>query len=200
MEQADGFVLASASPRRRDILSQLGLRFRVVPSTVEERLNHNEPPRAFVNRMAAAKADDVVRTLAEESREGFVLGADTVVVIDDTILGKPRDDSDAHEMLYRLSGRWHEVITAIALRRIGSPLREDQVVTTRVLFRELDEGTINRYIASGEGRDKAGSYAIQGLGVGLVSEIDGSYTNVVGLPATQTLALLTREGVVQQWP
>lgn len=200
MEQTDEFVLASASPRRRDILSQLGLRFRVVPSSVEEKMGCDEPPKAFASRMASAKADDVAHTLAAESQDGYILGADTVVVIDDKILGKPRDDNDAHEMLRGLSGRWHEVITAIALRRIGSAFRADQVVSTRVLFRALDEGTVIRYIASGEGRDKAGSYAIQGLGVGLVSEIDGSYTNVVGLPATQTLALLAREGVVRQWP
>jgi len=200
MVQTDGFVLASASPRRRDILSQLGLSFRVVPSTVEERPNRDELPRAFATRMAGAKADDVALLLANEIRDAFVLGADTVVVIDDNVLGKPRDDSDAKKMLHRLSGRWHEVITAIALRRVGSAFREDQVVSTRVLFRELDQGIISRYIASGEGRDKAGSYAIQGLGIGLVSEIDGSYTNVVGLPATHTLALLTREGVVRQWP
>ena len=200
MVQADGFILASASPRRRDILSQLGLSFRVVPSSVEERLIPDESPEAFAARMAAAKADDVARKLTEHRGEAFVLGADTIVVIDDIILGKPSDDVEANEMLCRLRGRWHEVITAIALRRTESAFREDQIVSTRVLFRDLDRATIRRYIASGEGRDKAGSYAIQGLGIGLVSEIDGSYTNVVGLPATQTLALLAHEGVVRQWP
>ncbi|MBN1656052.1 MAG: septum formation inhibitor Maf [Deltaproteobacteria bacterium] len=200
MEQVGRFVLASASPRRREILAQLGLRFQVLPSRVEERLLAGESPVDFAGRMAAEKADEVARSLEKENQEAFILGADTVVVVDGDILGKPRGDSEACEMLYRLSGRWHEVITAIALRRVNSGFRDHDVVSTRVLFRPLDAPTIARYIESGEGRDKAGSYAIQGLGVGLVSQIEGSYTNVVGLPATHTLAMLMRAGLVLQWP
>jgi septum formation protein len=201
MKQAETLVLASASPRRKDILSQLGLIFRVAPSAVEEKTNGNESPTIYACRMAAEKADDVTARFVENEGHGaFVLGADTIVVIDGKILGKPKDDIEANEMLRCLSGRWHEVITAVALRRTGSAFRNNEVVSTRVLFRKLGAETISRYVESGEGRDKAGSYAIQGLGVGLVSEIHGSYTNVVGLPATHTLELLVRAGVVSQWP
>lgn len=193
-------VLASLSPRRREILSQLGFAFRIIASDVEETRLPGETPRDFTLRIAAAKAWEVARRLRESPRPPFVLGADTVVIIDGRILGKPADDADACRMLGLLSGRVHEVITVVALRR-ESPEYSDQIaVSTLVRFRELEQDAIAGYVAGGEGRDKAGSYAIQGLGAGLVESIEGSYSNVVGLPATHTLQMLQRAGLLTRWP
>jgi septum formation protein len=205
-EPSQRLVLASASPRRRLILEQLGIAFEVIPSSVEEERAAGEPPAAFAGRMAALKADEVTGKLRDNGgrsygkRSSYVLGADTVVVIDDQVLGKPQGDEEARQMLSLLGGRTHQVITAVALRRAGTGLQKQLAVSTRVSFRPLDAGAIARYVASGEGRDKAGSYAIQGLGIGLVSEIDGSYSNVVGLPAVQTVDLLLRAGALKRWP
>ena len=199
-ERFQSLVLASASPRRRSILEQLGVAFEVIPSRVAESRKSSEPPAVFAGRMAALKADEVAERLRDDGERRFVLGADTIVVIDDQVLGKPEDDEEAKGMLKRLSGRTHQVITAVALRRAGKNLQRDLFVSTCVSFRSLDAGAIARYLASGEGRDKAGSYAIQGLGAGLVSEIDGSYSNVVGLPAVQTFDLLVETEALEQWP
>jgi septum formation protein len=193
-------VLASASPRRREILSQLGIAFRVVPGSVDEARGASEEPESYARRMAGAKAGEVARRLRSESPAPFVLGADTIVVVGGAVLGKPGSTTDAEAMLRRLSGRSHTVVTAVALRRAGSEYRDETAVATRVTFRELGNETVARYAASGEGGDKAGSYAIQGLGAGLVLEIDGSYSNVVGLPAAQTLELLQRAGAIAEWP
>jgi len=190
-------VLASASPRRREILATLGLRFGVRPSGVEERVRPGEGPSAFASRVARDKALDVAAAAPEGD---FVLGADTVVVVDGMILGKPSGDDEAAAMLRRLSGRWHDVTTAVALVRGGGEPVEDLVVTTRVHFVELGEDRIARYVATGEGRDKAGAYAVQGVGSGLVDRIEGSYSNVVGLPAAETVALLERHGALGGWP
>lgn len=199
-QQTHGLVLASVSPRRREILSQLGLNFQVIPSAVEENRLAQEPPAAFALRMAVAKAEEVAGRIAPAAESTSVLGADTVVVVDDLVLGKPRDQAESRSMLRRLSGRAHEVITAVALRRVDSDYQDQVVVSTTVWFGELDEATIHGYAASGEGLDKAGSYAIQGLGAGVVARIEGSYSNVVGLPATHTLVLLRRAGLLTQWP
>lgn len=186
-------VLASASPRRRAILETLGLRVVVVPSAADERGREGEAPDAFARRLAGDKAREVAAR-----QEGYVLGADTVVVVDGEVLGKPRGDDDAARMLRRLGGRWHEVITGVAIVGCGAP--EIISVTTRVRFRELSEARIERYVATGEGRDKAGAYAVQGIGAGLVREIEGSYSNVVGLPAAETIDLLERVGALAGWP
>ncbi len=205
-ELTQELILASGSPRRREILGQLGIEFRVMPSQVDERQYPGEPADQMARRLAAAKAEEVAAHLGTAARPdraasgAFVLGADTVVVLDSEVLGKPDNKAAATEMLQRLSGRTHEVITAVALVCAGSAFRDEEMVSTRVSFRPLDAGTVARYVASGEGRDKAGSYAIQGLGAGLVSEIQGSYSNVVGLPATHTLDLLARAGLLMSWP
>jgi septum formation protein len=199
-ELAHQFVLASISPRRREILSRLGFDFRVIPSAVDELRLPGEAPGAFALRMASAKAEDVARRLQGSAVPSFVLGADTVVVIQGEILGKPDNDAEARRMLGLLSGREHEVITAVALRRDDSGYKDEIAVSTQVWFRELDAGAIEGYVASGEGSDKAGSYAIQGLGAGLVSRIEGSYSNVVGLPATHTLQMFVRAGLLKKWP
>jgi septum formation protein len=187
-------VLASASPRRREILAQLGVAFEVIASGVDEAILAGEAPRAYAARVARDKALDVAR-----ERAGFVLGADTIVEIDGRALGKPQGDDDACAMLRSLSGRSHHVSTAIALCAGGRVVGE-RLVTTRVDFRALSEAMIARYVATGEGRDKAGSYAIQGLGAGLVTAIEGSYGNVVGLPAAETVDLLLEHGALHDWP
>jgi septum formation protein len=193
-------VLASASPRRREILGQLGVQFRVLPSGIDETALPGETADAHVRRLAAEKAEEVARRIADDPEKPLVLAADTIVIIDGRVLGKPRDDADAEQMLASLQGRTHRVLTAMSLREVGGTHREDFALGTSVRFRELDVGTVRAYVASGEGRDKAGSYAIQGLGAGLVAAIEGSYTNVVGMPAVETLALLTRAKVLAAWP
>jgi len=160
----------------------------------------DDSPGAYALRMAVAKAEEVANRLHHENRQSYVLGADTIVVMDGDILGKPESQSHAQRMLERLAGQTHEVMTAVALRRVNATYKDQQLVCTRVSFRELSSDTIVRYVASGEGEDKAGAYAIQGLGAGLVERIEGSYSNVVGLPATQTLDLLMRAQIVRQWP
>lgn len=202
--QQNELVLASASPRRCDILGQLGIRFRVIASDVDEGSAGAEPPETYARVTAERKARAVADRLAGEGAEPFVLGADTIVVIDGAVLGKPSDQADAVRMLRLLQGREHEVITAVHLTRIARAPRgafeRTIAVRSRVLFRALDERTVQGYAASGEGSDKAGSYAVQGLGSGLVRAIVGSYSNVVGLPACETLELLIEAGVVGAWP
>lgn len=193
-------MLASASPRRREILGQLGVEFRVVPSGIDERALPDETPEQHVRRLAAEKALEVRDRMAADESRPLVLAADTIVVIDEQVLGKPEDDADAERMLLRLAGRTHRVMTALSLREVGGEHREDFMLVTAVRFRELTAHVARAYVASGEGRDKAGSYAIQGLGAGLVAAIDGSYTNVVGLPAVETLAMLERARLLEAWP
>ena len=168
-------VLASQSPRRSEILRQAGIRFVVKPAGVDETVQLGEKPEAYVMRVARAKT-----TAIETGAGDVVLGADTVVVVGNEMLGKPRDAVDAARMLARLSGREHQVMTGICLRS-NSRSREDRAIT-RVWFRKLTPEEISRYVAGGEPLDKAGAYAIQGLAARFVERIEGSYTNVVGLP------------------
>lgn len=193
-------VLASASPRRREILERLRIACEVRPSQVAEVRGSGEAPADFATRAACDKAKAVAEALVDRSPAPLVLGADTVVVADDRVLGKPADDDEAADMLRLLSGRWHHVITAIALVRAGEGVLEALAITTAVQFRAASEATIARYVATGEGRDKAGAYAVQGLGAGLVRAVHGSYENVVGLPAVETLELLERHGALGDWP
>ncbi len=191
-------VLASASPRRREILTTLGLSFEIDVADVDESVLAAEAATAYVQRVAASKA----RTVATRRAGSVILAADTTVVVDGVILGKPEDDDDARRMLALLSGRAHDVLTAIAIEttRDGAPRSLARVVRTEVVFRALDALAIDRYVASGEQRDKAGAYGIQGLAMGLVREIRGSYTNVVGLPAAETIDLLLEAGALASWP
>lgn len=187
-------VLASQSPRRREILATLGIPFVVDVADVDESTVLGEAPAAYVERLARAKAAAV----AARRANAWVLGADTTVVVADAILGKPADDADAVRMLTELSGHTHTVWTGIAAVR-GATVAS-RAVATLVTFRALTEREIAGYVASREGRDKAGSYGIQGLGMGLVRGIDGSYTNVVGLPAAETVELLVEVGALASWP
>lgn len=191
-------ILASRSPRRSALLHQLGVPHQIAPSGVEERRAEGEAPEDYAERLAREKALDVSRSHDPEGSLA-ALGADTIVVVGEEILEQPRDDEDAFRMLSRLSGRAHRVITGVALARGGAVLGSLASVT-EVRFRALSEGEIRRYIAAGEGRDKAGSYGVQGLGGGLVEGIHGDYGTVVGLPLALTLALLKEHGVIESWP
>jgi septum formation protein len=193
-------VLASGSPRRREILQQLGVRFRVDVSGIDERMLPGEKPAEHVQRLARDKGLEVKARSSGAADRPCILSADTIVLLDDEVYGKPADDEDALRMLRRLSGRTHHVLTGLALCDVAGSFAEVSVFTTAVTFRELPEVTMRGYVASGEARDKAGSYAIQGLGAGLVRAISGSYTNVVGMPAVETLELLGRSGVLSSWP
>ncbi|MDQ2675613.1 MAG: Maf family protein [Actinomycetota bacterium] len=190
-EQKATFILASASPRRSEILRTLGLDFETIAPEFVEQQGEGEAPADFVTRAARGKVADV----AERAAAGVVIGADTVVVIDGRPLGKPADDEHAREMLRSLSGRWHAVMTGLAVRDVGSGREAADHDKTLVRFRDLTDEEIAAYVATGEPLDKAGAYAIQGRGMLFVEEIAGSYHNVVGLPATLLQRLLKRIGV-----
>lgn len=178
--------LASTSPRRRQILATLGIDFDVIHVDTDESRIDGESVQQMILRLAAAKA--------EAATEGeFVLGADTVVVLDEHVLGKPRDVEDAVEMLLALSGRTHRVMTGVALK---TPAGTDTVLsTTLVQFREIGRDEAHRYWQSGEPSDKAGAYGIQGIGGMFVKTIDGSYSGVMGLPVFETVELLMSAGM-----
>jgi septum formation protein len=178
-QQKKHIVLASASPRRKELLSGIGLSFVIVPSEVDEEQINGESPDVHVCRLALAKASEV----SEKIPDSWVLGADTIVVIDNAILGKPQDVEEARSMLGRLSGRIHEVFTGYAIvhKRFPEKCRV-HYVTSAVKIRDLSSDEIADYVSTREPMDKAGSYAIQGIGAGIVERVSGSYTNVVGLP------------------
>lgn len=193
-------VLASGSPRRRELLASLGLAFTVDPVPTDESVAPGESPEAYVERVAHAKLVAALAHLDALHPESFVLTGDTTVVLGDRILGKPEDDADARSMLAGLMGRSHRVLTGIGVgTRARGPI-EVELVSTEVRFRAATPDEIVRYVATGEGRDKAGSYAIQGIGGGFVEGIVGSYSNVVGLPVAETLGLLRRAGALVEWP
>jgi septum formation protein len=183
-------ILASASPRRVELLRLAGFAFDVIPADVDERVLPGEAPSDYVRRLAAEKSAAVLLHLGAEAGDTAVLGADTAVVVDGAILGKPRDDADAASMLRRLSGRSHEVLTGVSLR--SGAVEAGAVIVTRVEFSPLSDLLIAEYIASGEGRDKAGAYAIQGLASRFIPAIEGSYSNVVGLPVTTVAEFVSR--------
>jgi len=184
-------VLASASPRRSALLDQLGVRYVCDPADLDETRRPGETPGDFTRRMARGKAASVA---ARRTTAGCaILAADTVVEIDGDVLGKPADHFDALAMLARLSGRTHRVLTAVCLWEGGNLY--DELVETRVEFVTLSRVVCEAYLATDEPWDKAGAYAIQGLAGAFVRSIEGSYSNVVGLPLAQTWALLTARGI-----
>lgn len=170
-------VLASSSPRRTELLDRAGWPHEVMVAGIDESVRPQEDPATYVLRLARSKAEAVAARL----KEGLVLGADTTVVIDDQILGQPHDDTDAKRMLNLLQGRWHEVLTGVALVRVGGETRVAHE-TTRVRFAELSETEIDWYISSGEPVGKAGAYGIQGKAALFIEEIQGDYFNIMGLP------------------
>lgn len=184
--------LASASPRRRELLRQIGVEFTTLNVDVDEQLQPGELPDAYVERLAVAKAQAGWQK-SQSALRLPVLGADTTVVCDGRIMGKPLDRDDALAMLKQLSGRTHQVLSAIALVQDAS--MEVRVVETRVRFRELSEQECENYWLTGEPKDKAGAYGIQGYAAVFVSGIEGSYSNVVGLPLLETAELLAKFAV-----
>lgn len=184
-------ILASASPRRRELLAQLGLPFTVVPAEVTEHEAPDADPRTMVRHNAALKADWV----AAQHPAATVIGADTTVFIDRTVLNKPRDESEARAMLRMLSGRTHMVYTGLAVRRGRDGLKLDQGIASEVTFKPLDDATIGLYLSRVHTLDKAGGYAIQEQGDLIVARYTGSLTNIVGLPVEEMKQLLTQAGL-----
>jgi len=196
-------ILASASPRRAELLRAAGYEFEVVVADVDESAREGETPASYVRRLAAEKSAAVQSYVVSGfsrtdvgppkgghyvRREAIILGADTTVVVDGEILGKPRDDEEAATMLVRLAGRRHDVLTGISIRH--GAREASRVESTAVWFSTLTTEDIAWYVASGEGRDKAGAYAIQGLASRFIPRIEGSYANVVGLPVAAVAELL----------
>ena len=181
-------VLASASPRRADLLRAAGFDFEVVLVDVDERVRPGEEPGDYVRRLASEKSARGVERIS--AHDAVVLGADTTVVLDRGILGKPADDREAAAMLRSLSGRRHEVLTGVSVRRAGR--EAGRVETTAVHFAALTDADIAWYLASGEWRDKAGAYAVQGLASRFIPRLEGSYSNVVGLPIAAVVELVAK--------
>lgn len=192
-------VLASASPRRRDLLSSAHVPFEVRPASIDETPAAGEAPADLAGRLAREKALAIARQL----RDGpvrVVLGADTIVVLDGEVYGKPRDDTHAAALLSRLTGRTHRVITAVAVTRSDTLAVREARVESQVSMRSATDAEIRAYVATGEARDKAGAYAVQGEGRRFIVRLEGSETNVIGLPLEETLALLRAEGVEGRAP
>ena len=181
-------VLASSSPRRKQLLEMLRIPFRVVAPEVDEHVLAGEAPRDYVTRLSRVKAEAVAARAPGE----LVLAADTTVVLDGEIIGKPESAADAVAMLSRLQGRTHEVMTAVALRRDGELAGALDV--SRVTFRPMDRASLEAYVATGEPLDKAGAYAIQGVGAVLIANVDGDVYGVMGLPLGPVVDLLARFG------
>lgn len=184
--------LASASPRRRQILQQLGLAFETLPQDIDERRLEGEAPGDYVQRLAKSKAAAALASLPGPER-ALCLGADTTVVCDGGIFEKPIDAADARRILGSLSGRTHQVLTAIALASADNT--EVLLSTSEVTFRALSDSEINAYWATGEPADKAGAYGIQGLGALFVTDMHGSYSGIMGLPVAEAVTLLATAGI-----
>ena len=189
-------VLASASPRRRGFLHQLGYHFEVVTPATEEKVRPGEDATEYVLRNAAEKAQDVAGRVAPDS---VVIAADTVVVLEGEILGKPANEKEAAAMLAKLQGRKHQVFGGLAVINRTLQIQRVDCSISRVRFMPLSPAAIRSYVGSGEPMDKAGAYAIQGLGAALVAEVSGSYSNVVGLDLEMLIALLRDLGCEAGW-
>lgn len=185
-------ILASASPRRHDLLQQTGLPFRVIPSNTDETHRPGETPAAYVQRVAADKAQAV----SQEQPGFWILAADTIVTLNDDILGKPGSPEIARKMLTTLSGQTHQVMTAFVLLNETGQSAAAEVVTSEVTFKSISDTEIDAYLATGESFDKAGAYAVQGKGRVLVDRVSGSLTNVIGLPMDEVEAALHTAGLL----
>lgn len=186
-------ILASASPRRKYLLENIGISFRVVEPEGEEDYRGDVKPDIFVKRNAKIKADSVINQAVENE---FILSADTIVVINDVVLGKPVDKDDAGKMLKLLSNQIHKVITGYAITSWDRKVFYSDAITTLVKIKNLTQDEIEGYISTGEPFDKAGSYAIQGIGSFMIHSISGSYTNVVGLPVARVVSNLRKLNVI----
>ena len=187
---AETLILASASPRRQELLREAGIAFEVHPAHIPEQRAAGEAPLAYALRLAEEKA----RAVAQRFPSRYVLGADTIVVADEHVLEKPADHDDAARMLRLLSGREHQVTTAVSLVKPGGH-SDTRACTTRVFFRVLSEEEIQRYVASNEPMDKAGAYAIQGGAAGFADRMEGEYSDVVGLPLPLVTEILRMNGL-----
>jgi septum formation protein len=192
VKEGDSIILASESTRRVDMLRTLGISFSIIPPNIDERRKKDELPKDFVLRVSYEKAHKIGNLFPDK----WVIGADTVVVLKGKILGKPKNDSDAFNMLKMLSGKWHRVITGYCVLNISRNITYRDAVETRVYVRGLSDDEIKRYIKTSEPFDKAGSYAVQGKGGYMVKEIKGSYANVVGLPICEVAEALLSLGVL----
>lgn len=188
MSDAPRLILASRSPRRAELLSRLGLEFEILPPEIDESYLGDEMPATHAERLAREKAIAVAR----HHPDALVIGSDTIVIIDDDVLGKPGDAAEAVHMLRRLADREHQVYTAVAV--VHGTRVHSAVEAVRVRFRPLDDVECEEYVATGEPLDKAGAYGIQGFGSALVEAIDGDYFAVMGLPVVRTLELLRKHG------
>lgn len=184
-------ILASKSPRRRELLDNLGIDYKQIVASTDEVIYANETPYEAVRRLAIEKAESA----AQKVDNGIIISADTIVVLDGIILGKPADKDEAYKFLSRLSGKAHQVMTAVCVKNVTSGFYEAKVETTLVYFRDLKAEEIKAYISTNEPYDKAGGYAIQGKGALLVRKIEGCYFNVVGLPLTTLYDMLKVQGV-----
>ena len=187
-------VLASGSPRRRELLSRLKVPFATIPAEIAETARPGESPRELAERLAREKAEVVAAQLGRTPRR-VVLGSDTIVVLGEEVLGKPRDPEHALALLRKLAGCTHLVLTGIAVVESDTGRARSRVVESRVTLRRADERELRDYVATGEALDKAGAYALQGAGRRFVTEVEGSETNVIGLPLEETLAMLKDAGV-----
>ncbi len=185
-------ILASASPRRKDLLESIGLKFEIIPSQIEENIENKPFSYALIENIALEKTLDVSKKI---SCPAIIIGSDTVVVIDNRILGKPKDDKDAFNMLKLLAGRTHKVLSAVAVYDTETKKVVKDSVTSEVVFREIKEEEIQSYIRTGEPADKAGAYAIQGKAGIFVKEIKGCYSNIVGISVYKIAEILKQFGV-----
>ncbi|HKV95012.1 MAG TPA: Maf family protein [Candidatus Angelobacter sp.] len=185
-------ILASSSPRRQELLREAGIAFEVHPAHINEDQHPGEPPLIYACRLAREKAETVAQRYSHRS----ILGADTIVVVEQEVLGKPSDPADAARILRRLSGRSHNVTTAVCLI-LPNGDTETQSCTTQVFFRPIAENEIQQYVAGGEPMDKAGAYAIQGGAARWTDRIEGEYSNVVGLPLSLVIEMLRKNGFLK---
>lgn len=185
-------ILGSGSPRRREFFNDLGLDYTVQIATIDETAKSGELPEAFVSRMAEEKAEDICL----KNKESWVIAADTIVCLNNNILGKPKDAEDAVEMLCSLSGREHTVLTSFCLMNLSKQFVETRTVATQVLFAPFAVETARSYVKTGEPLDKAGSYGIQGIGGSLVERINGSVSNVIGLPLAELVNCLQKNALI----
>lgn len=185
------FILASASPRRRELLGSIGIAFDVVPSHIPEVRQEGEAPEEYVARLSREKA----HAIAEQHRDRWVIAADTTVLLGDLLLEKPEDAADAERMLGTIAGKTHIVYTGVTLENVSRDYRETRVAESEVRMLPLSKEDIAWYVRTGEPLDKAGAYAVQGVGAMFIDSIHGSYTNVVGLPLATLFQMLRRAGL-----
>lgn len=193
MQKRKRITLASSSPRRKALLEEIGLKFDIYPADINEDIRQGESPLEHTLRLAEEKA----KTAAKKVKSGWIIGADTIVFIDNRILGKPTDINEARDMLNLLSGRCHKVVTAFCLLNTSADETVKKAVESTVQIKKLSDKEIEDYLKTGESLDKAGAYAAQGIGSFMIEKIEGSYTNVVGLPMEELKQALEKIGIVK---